>query len=302
MGLPSVYSTCEFYSYPVVPYTYYQWTQQTSGYFDILAYSQRLGASPNDFYAILYNSSAVTYLGTGNSTNPVDPCNGNENIWVSTSRDGSDVPWAKINQGHEGYSAIGWSNYQLEAGKNYTLVLTSGNSNEFYNFGFWMRPTLFGNLGNNDNFNEPQPKSSLDRDTCSLTGDTRFWNTLVFTPDHSTVLIDSSILLFSLTIDPYACLYKGNNLGASDFSTPPTSCGSNWILCQPLGYLYTPIAIQLTPGSNYTLVFSGVFSGYEYAVSIYTGTNLGPVGTTGDSSSSGLIAISIALIVSLSFF
>lgn len=74
-------TTCENSEYKA-PYTYFTWTQASSGNFDIYFFGYNNSNQNWDFSVGMYNASpySLPFIGTGDETNPSSGCNTSKNF------------------------------------------------------------------------------------------------------------------------------------------------------------------------------------------------------------------------------
>jgi len=280
------------------PYTSHTFTVVVSGYYDVIVYGFNSTDTTVDIIAALYNETHPAFIGTGNFTNPANPCPaGNTFVW---SEDDSST-YTKVNQNN--YGTAYFSNVWLTLGVNYTMVMSSSYEYENYFFGTWVRPTVTGRL-QYDGFLRPD----LSSFPCSPSTSSYKYTPVVFTATFSTYVMDNGYGDF----DTAACLYSGMNVGTA--VVPPAPCPVNWLQCIDTGDIGPLHQLGTTIGANYTIVQTTYSSGggsigAEYNLYIYTGVQLGPlpvtttgVATSGEGSSASAVVASIAVIIAAMLF
>jgi hypothetical protein len=253
-------------------YTYWKWTQATSGYYDIWVVFQNTtsGADYNDFVIALFNGT-LSWLGTGTYAAPADPCpTAASGFMISNSEyDGSITTDLGLSQSQFYYI---W----LTAGTTYTLVASADGSDATNGlFSARIVPTVWRQFGS-ATFTLPE----TDTTPCSTTGSTAYvFGTNVFTAAYTTYVIAN------LEVDDYFFddLYSDTEFALYSGSSAPTPCGANFI--QSVDYDESIASTSFVLGTNYTVVASQ--SGNEenwYAVLIYGGSGSGGSATNGGTS------------------
>jgi len=303
MGIP-YQSTTTCTTSGSAPYTYFVFTPPTNGSYDIFFWSFNATVSVNNLVGSLYNG-AVTFLGTGTSGTPADPCTGQPFV---ASTYGSST-YTDISKSY--YDAGVLMNQTLIGGRNYTLVVTSYYSGESNAYGVWWRPSILFSLGNNANYYPPQLSSAYPSgidEPCNPETSAYLWNSHVLTAQFSTVLIDVGASPDGL--DGRTCVYQGNNAG-TPFTVAPANC-TNVLQCGDTDNS-RPLGVSGLAGQTFTVVqmpyYSGIsYSGEGYTLWVFSGTQLGPspaplsstggLSSTSDASAVGafLLLVVIALL------
>jgi len=167
---------------------------------------------------------------------------------------------------------------------NYTIVLQTQDSINYGPFGVLVRPTIYGNLGQNTNYNSPDLSTYNSDGSCSPRGSLANWRAVVFTAQYPTYVVDTGPS--AVGFDSESDLYLGNNAGSADQTTPPTTCGG-FLQCVDTGDIGPLSDNGFLPGQNYTIVVTTYSTGNAangtFTLFIFTGQQIGPVSsaTTG---------------------
>jgi hypothetical protein len=287
------YTTCSTAGY-YVGYASWVFTVATSAYYDLFIFTYNSTATSNYFVAALYNQT-VTFAGTGNYSNPADSCiAGYVESWDE------ETSYSGISQ--TGFSAGTLLSQWLTANYSYTVVAGSYSEGYYYQFGFWWRPTVVGQLGDTVNYMQPDIDAFGNQaNPCTPETSPRAWQALVFRAAYATYVMDNGNSPSGGIGDTAGCLSSGSNAG-TPYTVPPEGCPAGFLQCGDTYDGGSVSQLGMTLGANYTWVQSCYSStcsaSLYYAFFIYGGVQLGPspVSTTGsETSGSAAVFASVAL-------
>jgi len=287
--------TCTSDSDFVSQYAFYEFTVPSSGLYDInVAFVNY--TEVEDFVASLFKIGTLSFIGTGNLTDGVDPC-GCSNCaanWVATIDEDDGL----LNWNDDAGEAGIFPTVSLLTGTTYTVLMQTDDIEFTGAWGVTVRPTVYQTIGQATNYVDP---IFDDCDEAPIvctpdTGNLYNWRAFVFTALYQTYLIqvgETSLPSDNELDEGQLNLYFGNNAGSSDQTTPPASCpvsGNVFIQCGEEDG--NPVAYSgFVVGQNYTVVVTDIDSEFNspnatFTLLIYGGTQVGVIGssTTGFSS------------------
>jgi len=291
-GNGEVPPACESDSGEVTQYVSYVFTVPSVGLYDINVIFANYTAFDFDFSATLYQIGNVAFLGTGNASVGVDPC-GCSNCaanWVNTIEE-DDISRVSDQAGGGGVFA----SLTLLPTVNYTVVMQTQDSTNYGPFGVVVRPTIYGNLGQNTNYNSPDLSTYTGEGTCMARGSLANWRAVVFTAQYPTYVVDTGPT--DVGFDSESDLYIGNNGGSADQTTPPSTC-TGFLQCVDAGDV-GPLSFNgFIVGQNYTIVVTTYSTGNAangtFTLFMFTGQQIGPVSQVTTGVASGVVTTGVA--------
>jgi len=252
----------------------------------------------------LFKIGTLSFIGTGNLTDGVDPCactNCAAN-WVATvDEDDGLLNWNDV----AGEATI-FPTVTLVTGTTYTVLMQTDDIEFTGAWGVTVRPTIYQTIGQATNYVDP---IFDDCDEAPIvctpdTGNLYNWRAFVFTAQYQTYLIQVGETDDENELDEGQLnLYFGNNAGSSDQTTPPASCpasGNVFIQCGEEDG--NPVAYSgFVVGTNYTVVVTDIDTEFNtpnatFTFLIYGGIEVGGTGssTTGKASTTGFSSATTA--------
>jgi len=304
----------------ISPYISYNWTQATTGLYDINIFLGNTTVTTPQFIAALYNTTQ-SWVGTGTEANPANPCAAAAGFYWGITSDDS------ISLVTTGFGTAGvFPLVMLTAGTVYTVVVGGSDDTEVGPFGGRISPTVYFQVGPTANYAAVSPETLPADCVSQSTGATlKVWKAFVFTAQWPTYVVDTGPT--GIGFDTISELYIGNNAGVA-YTTPPAPC-TGYLQCVDTGDIGPLSAAGLVVGANYTIVvttysssapsvpwftlwaFTGNTTGSIPSNTgsnsgtnsgTHTGTNSGSTAGSTAQSTAGTTATGSAQIIAASFF
>jgi len=279
-------------------YSYYRWTQATTGWYDVNVLFQNTSAAAGDynpFIRIALFNGTQSWLGNGTYAAPVDPCAGTNGAGFMIA----NYEYSYQLSTYQGTSRSQAYHQYLVAGTTYTLIASSDDSS-YTNGWFSARivPTQYFFGGTTANFNYPL----TDTSPCAVSTYTNNWGSNSFTAAYTTYVISTGYpddLYLSNYMLAYPTLYA-----IPKVANPPTPCPTTGFI-QSVDSAESIAYGSFTVGTNYTVVVANDYGGTENIYPLFimggstgSGSTSGPTGTpTGSSHSDASTAVINSFVV-----